>query len=79
MFQTLKKNVLLFEYTRDFVKDCVDVEGITSYVRYCLMRSFLISEKFVVLKWKSQIKIWNRHSLKIEEVLGLSHLLVGIV
>jgi hypothetical protein len=63
--------VLLFECTRDFVEDSVNVEGISSYVRHCLMKSFLISEKYIALKWKSQIKIWNRHSLKIEEVLGL--------
>jgi hypothetical protein len=63
--------VLLFECTRDFVEDSVNVEGIISYVRYCLMKSFLISEKYIALKWKSEIKIWNRHSLKIEEVLDL--------
>lgn len=63
--------MLLFECTRDFVEDSVNVEGIISYVRYCLMKSFLISEKYIALKWKSEIKIWNRHSLKIEEVLDL--------
>ncbi|XP_046633650.1 uncharacterized protein LOC124313028 [Daphnia pulicaria] len=69
--KTLRKSVLLFECTRDFVEDSVNVEGIISYVRYCLMKSFLISEKYIALKWKSEIKIWNRHSLKIEEILEI--------
>ena len=75
-YQTLKKNVLTFEYTRDLVQDSVNVKGVIGYVRYCLMKSFVIGEKFVALKWKSQIKIWNRHSLKVEEVLGFHLLLI---